>query len=623
MQIDLVRSDGAADRDRTTPEPPTRQRSHHQSPHLWGETNKRLALPQGSVVDFLTPGAPVKTPTIAPQLTPADVLPCALPAALSEQDLEYANAFSYVPKAMFNTLKHGEKHLVPCEYSGNEYYTGVRGMVHRIDHPPPGAAPQRAAPPPPPSSPVTVDKAAALPQCEATKAALFEQRGPEGEVWEVIDRQSLTAEGRETLAKSDYTDPSGYTALELAELFKRQCFMQPPPKETGSKFAELSAEVFHKLSLHTQSKRKKAVVEAPRFGHEYTTTAMMCVSAELAAEALSQGTKEHADKPTSMGMINFQQALAYVSMMTAPNGRAHMQLLNRAVGGVAPELPMKVTQDPKYVSIFYTFDKHTEVSCEGTRMDTPVANATKARMLEASLPGTLSIKSCQGKPNDYVEEINAFCEEGTGGKIPEIVTELDGDCVAVLLCCVFLKVKWEVEGKRQPIAEFYPHPGSMGATRPTPLLTQQRYFGYKDMHLGTWTDSENGVTWLKLDCKPDEQTGDQRFMLYALPSEEDDDYKWSLLASMKLLSTDKFVSVKFDKVRLPCVSVATNKLDGKALLEHLGVLDIFYDKDSLPMMFWSPASDSGVIVSRIIHASCIEWNDKGAQAAAATLVEFT
>lgn len=284
---------------------------------------------------------------------------------------------------------------------------------------------------------------------------------------------------------------------------------------------------------------------------------------------------------------------------------------------------MKVTQDPKYVSIFYTFDKHTEVSCEGTRMDTPVANATKARMLEASLPGTLSIKSCQGKPNDYVEEINAFCEEGTGGKIPEIVTELDGDCVAVLLCCVFLKVKWEVEGKRQPIAEFYPHPGSMGATRPTPLLTQQRYFGYKDMHLGTWTDSENGVTWLKLDCKPDEQTGDQRFMLYALPSEEDDDYKWSLLASMKLLSTDKFVSVKFDKVRLPCVSVATNKLDGKALLEHLGVLDIFYDKDSLPMMFWSPASDSGVIVSRIIHASCIEWNDKGAQAAAATLVEFT
>lgn len=604
-QIDRARSEGAADRDKSTPEPPTRQRSHHA----------RLdAVPEA-------PGAPTKTPTVAPQLGPADLLPCALLPALSEQDKEYANAFAYVPNDLYDPLKHGEKRLVKCEYSGKEYYTGSRGMVHWIDRPGPAVEPPPRPPAPAPlSSPVSAALA-----CEATKAALFGERGPEDDVWEVVDRPSLSAEGKEKLASSGYTDPSTCTLQELVELFERQSFLPPPPEETGSKFAGLSPEVFHKLSLYTRSKRQKALVPAPRFGDEYTTTAMLRVSAELAAEALSQGTKAHADKPTSMGMINFQQALAYVSMMTAPNGRAHMQLLNHAVGGVAPELPIEVTQDPRYVSVFYTFDQHAELDCEGTRMDTPVAEATKARMLELALPGTLSIKSCQGEPNSYVDEINAFCKEGTGGKIPEIVKELDPYCVAVLLCCVFLKVKWEIEGKRLPIDAFYPHPGSPlppSMACATPLLTRQRYFGYKKTHFDTWTDGANGVTWLKLNCKPDEDTGDERFMLYALPDANDDDYKGSLFASMRLLSLDKFVSLKFTAVKLPCVSVATNKLDGKELLEQLGVSDIFYNVDSLPMMFWSPASDGGVTVSRIFHASCIKWNDEGAEAAAATLVEF-
>ena len=435
---------------------------------------------------------------------------------------------------------------------------------------------------------------------------------------EMIDRLSLTSAGKDALARSEYVDPSAYTMDELSELFRRRCFLMPPPKDTGSIFVDLAPKAFHELALYTQSTRQKAVAEAPRFGDEFTTTAMLCVSAELAAEALSQGTAMHADTPTSMGMINFQQALGYVAMMTAPNGRAHRQLLNRAVGGAAPELPLKVAQDPRYVSIFYTFHRHAKVSCEGT----PLANATKARMLGASLPGTLSIRSCQGDPNSYVDEINAFCKEGTGGKIPEIVTELDPDCVAVLLCCVFLKVEWEMPGERLGIAEFHPHPGSMATAAAAPLLTQQRYFGYTETHFGSWTDPENGVTWIKLDCKPDEDTGDARLMLYALPATEDDDYTASLFASMKRLSMDKFVSIKFDKVQLPCVSVATNALDGKALLQKLGVSDIFCELDSLPMMFWSPASDGGVVVSRIVHASCIEWNDKGAEAAAATLVEF-
>lgn len=439
---------------------------------------------------------------------------------------------------------------------------------------------------------------------------------------EVIDRLSLTSAGRAALARSEYVDPSAYTMDQLSELFHRRCFLMPPPKDTGSILVDLAPKAFHEFALYTQSTRQKAVAEALRFGDEFTTTAMLCVSAELAAEALSQGTAMHADRPTSMGMINFQQALGYVAMMTAPNGRAYRQLLNRAVGGAAPELPLKVAQDPRYVSIFYTFDRHAEVNCEGT----PLANATKARMLGASLPGTLSIKSCQGDPNSYVDEINALCKEGTGGKIPEIVTELDPDCVAVLLCCVFLKVEWEMPGERLGIAEFHPHPASMATTAAAasaaPLLTRQRYFGYTKTRLGSWTDPENGVTWIQLDCTPDEHTGDARLMLYALPASEDDDYTASLFASMKRLSMDKFVTITFDKVQLPCVSVATNALDGKAMLQKLGVSDIFCELDSLPMMFWSPASDGGVVVSRVIHASCIEWNDKGAEAAAATLVEF-
>ena len=608
------------DRDKFTPTPLARMRSFH-----------------GTDAEG-PPGAPKKAPTIAPQLGPGDILPYPLPPAVSElsaQDKEYAGQVSYVPKADYDPTKHGEKAtLITCENSGRQYYTNMRAMVHRVDPEP--------APPPPPSptgDAVLVDKEA-LPDVSASEEAIYGGRKEEEEVWEMVDRMALTDKGKTALDSSGYTDPAECTPKELTTLLDRECCIPPPPPDTGSVFSGMDPKSFHALAVYLRPQLLKSVVEPHRFAGVSTTTSMLRASAELAALAQAQGDRAHAEQATSMGLANFQLALALVGMMTAPNSSAQRQLLNHVTGGVTPEHVVKVLQDPKYVTMFWTFDQHAEQQCEGTRMDTPLAELTKQRMLAISHPGTLQIESRSGNPNDCVDEINEFCSKGTNGMIPEIVTELDPDCVAGLLCCVYLKVSWAMEGKRMPPMPFYEHPGPQSASIGLDLsesaygaapgrrslggqlLSKQRYFTYSKQHFNCWMHNVTRVYWLMLECKPDEETGAERFMLFGLPHPDSADPENDVYASMARLSMDKFVSCKFDTVILPCVDVGENELDGKSMLKKNDVFDIFNDVKALPMMFWSPRGDAGVVVERIIHKSKIKWDRKGAEAAAATLVEF-
>lgn len=439
------------------------------------------------------------------------------------------------------------------------------------------------------------------------------QHGEIDEVYDLISLDSLPPKRRLALLNSNFIDPSKFTHAQLTTMLSNESLLSPPPCVSNTRFTCLSPNHFHMFSMDTHNQRKKDGTQL-LFKNTHTSTAILEVAVGLARKAMQQGDREHPKMPTTMGISNFQLALAYLAMTNTPNGRPQMQLLNHAIGGIAPEQPIKVLQDHEYVVLFITFDKREDPN------HYPLAEVTKNYMLKWSMPGTLKIMSCTGTPNSYVKEINDFCNEGTNGKIPQIVTELDSNCAAMLLCCSYISVRWEREGERLPIGDFWPHPGSLAVSEQaqiTPLLQQQRYFAYKDLYHETWTDSNTNVTWLKLDCQ-----GDKRFMLYGLPKPDDNDPTESLYASMKEISLPKFQPCEFSMVQLPCVKVATNKLDGKELLQELNVSDIFDTEGSMPMVFWSPTCASNVSVDCISHASCIEMNDKGAEACAATSVTF-
>ncbi|MFR8251235.1 MAG: serpin family protein [Anaerovoracaceae bacterium] len=216
--------------------------------------------------------------------------------------------------------------------------------------------------------------------------------------------------------------------------------------------------------------------------------------------------------------------------------------------------------------------------------------------------------------SDSVEEVNAWVNEKTKGKIPTILSENNRDFVTALVNAVYFKAAWEKEFSEQDTKEgdFYNADGSRSKID---FMNQTDNFGYY---------STPGVEAVKLDYKnykADDTDGtiqkiyrDADFSMYLIKADD------KMADLQNILDQAEFEN---GKVRL---SVPKFKVEHSAVLDSalkaMGIVTAYDSGKSDFSAIVDPSSLPGgaYFLDTVLQKSYIAVDEKGTEAAAVTAV---
>ena len=216
--------------------------------------------------------------------------------------------------------------------------------------------------------------------------------------------------------------------------------------------------------------------------------------------------------------------------------------------------------------------------------------------------------------SDSVEEVNAWVNEKTKGKIPTILSENNRDFVTALVNAVYFKAAWEKEFSEQDTKEgdFYNADGSRSKID---FMNQTDNFGYY---------STPGVEAVKLDYKnykADDTDGtiqkiyrDADFSMYLIKADE------KMADLQNILDQAEFEN---GKVR---ISVPKFKVEHSAVLDNalkaMGIVTAYDSGKSDFSAIVDPSSLPGgaYFLDTVLQKSYIAVDEKGTEAAAVTAV---
>ena len=385
---------------------------------------------------------------------------------------------------------------------------------------------------------------------------------------------------------------------KLEERMSTECYLSPP--EHGL-LAGISAEAFTRMHLEaTRSKiARLEKLDAVRLSDEGPRS-MTRIFTHLAQLANNPGG--------SIGVANIAMAMLVVAYMTLDSSVARDELQAFVLGHGPLDVIANTLLSSCRSVMLMTFDPDADdpnPPCNGCT--TAPATAIKEHIANV-LDGQVLVTNRLCPDANAVAEVNAFCNAKTKGKIPTIATEFDPTTKAIILAAEYIEVSWATVMDEDESGDFHGVDGT---------IHHQDFACYHDQCLPVWVDSETNCTAVKVETKP--VPGEwNRSMIFVLPPQGDNG---KYFECAKNLHADKFKMVDIGYFSLPVVNVATNKLDGKELLQTAGVNEIFFSLSALAPFFHDPSGMGGVVVSKITHMSCIKWNRFGAKAAAATLVE--
>ena len=213
--------------------------------------------------------------------------------------------------------------------------------------------------------------------------------------------------------------------------------------------------------------------------------------------------------------------------------------------------------------------------------------------------------------SNSVEEVNAWVDEKTEGKIPEILSEDNRNFVTAFVNAVYFKAAWEKEFSEKNTEQGV-FKNADGSQVETDFMNQTDFFGYY---------STPGVEAVRLDYRnygiEDSEGGrkncpDADFSMYLIKAED------SLSDVENILDQAEFetskVSISMPKFRVEC----TAELD--AALKSMGVKTA-YDSDRAD---FSGILDPSLLPERkyfmdtVIQKTYIAVDEEGTEAAAAT-----
>ncbi len=207
-----------------------------------------------------------------------------------------------------------------------------------------------------------------------------------------------------------------------------------------------------------------------------------------------------------------------------------------------------------------------------------------------------------------IDTINGWIEEETRGKIDKMISEIPVDAVMYLINAIYFKGNWTYPFDENFTVDddFYLYDGT---TKKVPMMSQQEKFGYC---------KGDNFSAIKLPY------GEEKMSMYIILPDEGvnvdsviesiDEEKWSSIKS-SLYGCD--VSLRMPKYKMEYGIKLLNDV-----LTNLG-MGIAFDPDMADFGgIVSSESGGGIWISKVLHKAVIEVNEKGSEAAAATVVEM-
>ncbi|NP_001166205.1 alpha-1-antiproteinase S precursor [Cavia porcellus] len=206
-------------------------------------------------------------------------------------------------------------------------------------------------------------------------------------------------------------------------------------------------------------------------------------------------------------------------------------------------------------------------------------------------------------PKEAEKQINAYVEKGTQGKIVDLVKDLSADTVLALVNYIFFRGKWEkpFDVKHTTQEDFHV---DTSTTVKVPMM--KREGKYKAFHCSTiqsWVlllDYEGNVT-----------------ALFLLPEEGKMQHLEETLTPELIFKFARKTERMFANVHLPKLSIS-GTYDLKEVLGHLGITNVFSDAADLSGV----TEDIPLKISKGLHKALLTIDEKGTEAAGATMMEF-
>ncbi|GMR56509.1 hypothetical protein PMAYCL1PPCAC_26704 [Pristionchus mayeri] len=210
---------------------------------------------------------------------------------------------------------------------------------------------------------------------------------------------------------------------------------------------------------------------------------------------------------------------------------------------------------------------------------------------------------------DAANEMNAFVEEATDGKIKDSIqaeTISDG-AKAYLINAIYLLGKWSTPFDLHDTHKriFNGHSGSRE-------MDFMKKAGYFHVH-----EKNNFGTALLLGYDDKKHLQSRFNFFFLMPKKSSNLEKMrNKITGDDLLNILKKAKLRYNEITVPKIKIES-KLNGIDFLKKLGVNTIFnQDAD------FSKISDSPLFVSKIIHSTIIETDEFGTEAASSTEVEM-
>ncbi|CAL1297720.1 unnamed protein product [Larinioides sclopetarius] len=209
--------------------------------------------------------------------------------------------------------------------------------------------------------------------------------------------------------------------------------------------------------------------------------------------------------------------------------------------------------------------------------------------------------------NQVVQEINAWINDHTNGKIPKFLDHLDRNTVLTILNAIYFKGLWSVpfETRDTKREKFYNYGGNDKSNRFVLMMHKS--------HRMLYTSSPD---WEMVELP---YKGDRISMVIVLPKERD-----GLAAVESNLTSDQINDYR-NKMRLSTVNLTLPKFKIDSILnnlkqdlELLGAGKMFQNDADFSKM----AENAKVRVSQVMHEAVVEVNEEGTVAAAASGVHL-
>lgn len=212
------------------------------------------------------------------------------------------------------------------------------------------------------------------------------------------------------------------------------------------------------------------------------------------------------------------------------------------------------------------------------------------------------IKEADFNDPNTLKQINGWCAKNTNNKITEIIDYIPGDAVMYLINAIYFKGIWCSKFKESNTSDrnFYTEKG----VKQVKMMSQKSEFNYA---------SDENADYLELPY------GNKSFsMITMLPREGKtvDDVILNLNQDSWSAALENMYSVEVN-LQLPRFKTECKYMLHEEILPSMGMELPFG-----PGADFSGISDVSVFISRVIHKTYLEVNEKGTEAAAVTAVEM-